>query len=309
MLLTLPPAHAAGVIDQVRAQGVLHCGAAERPGIAESPPAGPDAGGVTGIAVDVCRALAITVLGPAGRVSFSLYEAPYSFDPLRRGTDELAFLTGGEIADQALGGVVLPGPTIAIDAVGVMVPDASPVHRLAELSDQTVCLMIGSFPQRALEVAATGLHLSISRLAFEEDVEMLDAYNAGSCGAVVGEAGSLAVMRQTPGVRGLVSRLLPETLAADPVLAVTNRADGPWAATVAWVFDALLVGDAQAGAGQGVLPVKRLAGLRPGWEHDVAAAVGSYAAIVRRNLTDRLGLAPGPNALWPAGVLLPPAIR
>jgi general L-amino acid transport system substrate-binding protein len=306
---TVAPAHAAGVIDRIRAQGVLRCGAVERPGIAESPPAGPNAGSVTGIAVDVCRALAIAVLGPNGRVSFSLYEAPHSFDPLRRGTDELAFLTGGEIAEQTLGGVVLPGPAIAIDAVGVMVPDASPVHRLADLSGQTVCLMIGSFPQRALEAAVTGLHLSISRLPFEEDVEMLDAYNVGSCGAVVGEAGYLAVMRNTPGVRGLVSRLLPETLAADPVLAVTNQADGAWAATVAWVFDALLLADAEAGPGQGGLPVKRLVGLRSGWEHDVAAAIGSYRAIVRRNLSDRLGLAPGPNALWPAGVLLPPAIR
>jgi general L-amino acid transport system substrate-binding protein len=307
--LALAPAHAAGVIERIRAHGVLHCGAVERPGIAESPPAGPGAGGVTGIAVDICRALAIAVLGPAGRVSFSLYEAPHSFDPLRRGSDELAFLTGGEIADQDLGGVVLPGPTIAIDAVGVMVPDASPVHRLADLSGQTVCLMIGSFPQRALEAAATGLHLSISRLPFEEDVEMLDAYNVGRCGAVVGEAGYLAVMRHTPGVRGLVSRLLPETLAADPVLAVTNQRDGAWAAAVAWVFDALLVADAEAGAGHGVLPVMRLAGLRPGCQHDVAAAIGGYGAIVRRNLTGRLGLAPGPNALWPAGVLLPPAIR
>jgi len=111
----------------------------------------------------------------------------------------------------------------------------------------------------------------------------------------------------------LASRLLPETLGADSIIAVTAVADGAWAADVAWVFDALLLADAPAGAwqstGKEALPVRRLPGLRSGWQAEVVAAVGSYAAIVRRNLTDRLGLAPGPNALWPAGLLLPPAVR
>jgi general L-amino acid transport system substrate-binding protein len=307
------PAHAGGAIERIRAEGVLRCGAVERMGIADAPPEGPAAGGVLGIAVDVCRALAVAVLGPGGRVSFSLYEAPHSFDPLRNGADELGFLTGSEIAEQDLGASALPGPTIAISPIAVMVPDVSLVRRLADLSGQTVCEMIGSAPQRALEAAVDALHLSIARLAFEEDVEMLDAYNVGRCGAVVGEAGYLAGMRQTPGVRRLDSRMLRETLTADPIIAVTNATDGAWAADVAWVFDALLLADAPAGAwrstGKDALPVQNLPGLRPGWQPEVVAAVGGYAAIVRRNLIERLGLAPGPNALWPAGLLLPPAIR
>jgi general L-amino acid transport system substrate-binding protein len=307
------PAQAGGAIERIRAEGVLHCGAVERLGIADAPPEGPAAGAVVGIAVDVCRALAVAVLGPGGRVAFSLYDAPHSFDRLRDGTDEVGFLTGGEIAEQDLGAGVVPGPTIAISPVAVMVPEASPVRRLANLSGQTVCVMIGSAPQRALETAADALHLSIARLAFEEDVEMLDGYNVGRCGAVVGEAGYLAGMRQTAGVRGLASRLLPETLGADSIIAVTSVADGVWAAEVAWVFDALLLADAPAdawqSAGKDALPARRLPGLRSGWQPEVVAAVGSYSAIVRRNLTDRLGLAPGPNALWPGGILLPPAVR
>jgi general L-amino acid transport system substrate-binding protein len=312
-LVAACPAQAGGAIERIRAEGVLRCGAVERMGIADAPPEGSAAGGVVGIAVDVCRALAVAVLGPGGRVAFSLYDAPHSFDPLRNGADEVGFLTGGEIAEQNLGAGVVPGPTIAISPVAVMVPDASAVRRLGDLSGQTVCVMIGSAPQRALETAAGMLHLSIARLAFEEDVEMLDAYNVGRCRAVVGEAGYLAGMRQTPGVGGLASRLLPETLGADPIVAVTAVADGAWAADVAWVFDGLLLEDVPAGAwqsaGKDALPARRLPGLRLGWQPEVVAAVGSYGAIVRRNLTDRLGLAPGPNALWPAGLLLPPAVR
>ncbi|HEY2618439.1 MAG TPA: hypothetical protein VGI78_13955 [Acetobacteraceae bacterium] len=307
MLLGLAgPACAAGTFDRIRAEGVVRCGAVERPGVAEAPPEGAP----FGVTVDVCRAIAIAVLGPSARVTFNVYEAPQSFDGVRQGSDAVAFLTGGEIAEQNLAGFVVPGPTVLVSTIAVMVPQPSPVQRLADLSGQTVCLMIGSRAQRALESAVGSLHLAISRLTFEEDVEMLDAYDVGSCGAAVGETTYLADMRLNPGVRRLASRLLPDLLAPDPVIAVTPRSDGAWAATVAWVIGALLSADAPADAWtSNASSALRIAGLRSGWRDDVIAAVGSYGAIVRRNLTDRLGLPAGPNALWPAGVLLPPAIR
>lgn len=303
------PAYAGDTLARVRAQGVLRCGAVERPGIAEAPPSG----GVVGIAVDICRAVGVAVLGPRGRVSFRLYETTQEFDAVRTWQDDLAFLTGGEIAEQNLGAYVLPGPTIALDQMAVMVPDSSPVQSLGGLSGQTVCMMTASEAQRAMEAATASRHLSIVRLMFQEDVEMLDAYNAGSCGAVAGGETYLAEMRLTPGVRRLVSRLLPESLGAESVVAVTNPADGAWAARVAWVFNALLLAGGAGGAwhagGVDAMPVKTLPGLQADWAHQVAAAVGSYADIVQRNLTDRLGLPPGPNAAWPNGVQVPVAVR
>ncbi len=300
------PACAGTTFDRVRADGMLRCGAVERPGVAEAPPEGAP----LGVAVDICRAIAIAVLGPSARVVFNIYEAPHSFDGVRQGSDAVAFLTGGEMAEQNLAGFVLPGPTVLVSTIAVMVPELSPVRRLADLSGQTVCLMIGSRAQRVLESTAARLHLAISRLTFEEDVEMLDAYDVGSCGAAVGETTYLAEMRLNPGVRRLASRLLPDVLAPDPVIAVTPRSDGAWAATVAWVVGALLSADAPADAwSSNASPALGIAGLRSGWRDDAIAAVGSYGAIVRRNLTERLGLPPGPNAVWPAGVLLPPAVR
>lgn len=296
------PAWSAGVAEQIRAEGVLRCGAVERPGVAEVLWGGP-----AGVVVDLCRAVAVAVLGPKARVSFSLYHSPRGYDGSREG---LGFLTGSEIAEQGVGGAVLPGPGVFINAIGVMAPEASGMRALAGLAGQTVCVMIGSWAQRALESAAARLHLTISRLGFEEDVEMLDVYNAGRCAAAVGEAGYLAGMRLNPGVRGVKSALLREPLAADPIIAVTPRGDGAWGAAVAWVIRAVMLAGEPADpwAADG-LPVARPDGLRAGWRADVTAAVGSYGEIVRRNVTDRLGLAAGPNALWPAGMLLPPAVR
>jgi general L-amino acid transport system substrate-binding protein len=300
------PACAGTTFDRVRAEGMLRCGAVERPGVAEAPPEGAP----LGVAVDICRAIAIAVLGSSARVVFNIYEAPDSFDGVRQGSDAVAFLTGGEIAEQNLAGFVVPGPTVLVSTIAVMVPEPSPVRLLADLSGQTVCLMIGSRAQRVLESIAGTQHFTFSRLTFEEDVEMLDAYNAGSCGAAVGETTYLADMRLNPGVRRLASRLLPDVLAPDPVIAVTPRSDGAWAATVAWVIGALLSADAPADAwSSNASPALGIAGLRSGWRDDAIAAVGSYGTIVHRNLTDRLGLAPGPNAVWPAGMLLAPAVR
>ncbi len=301
LLLTLlialsASAHASGILDRVRAHNILHCGATERPGFAEAE--GPP----TGVLVDICRAVAIAVQGPSARVSFTIYHSSQDYHVLRKGDDEIAFLSGEEIAEQALASYVVPGPTTVISVIGLMVPDTSRVRHLNDLAGQTVCLMIGSRAQRALESAVERQHLVISRLTFEEDVELLDAYNAGNCEAAVGETAYLADMRQNPGIRRITSRLLPDVLAAAPIIAVTPRPDGDWAATVAWVIDGLLLADAPHDGWIGGAP---MAELRSGWQQDVNATLGSYGAIIRRNLTERLGLPPGPNALWPAGMLLP----
>lgn len=48
----------AGVIDRIRAEGILHCGATVRPGLAFP---GPD-GKLRGLEVDLCRIVATAVL-------------------------------------------------------------------------------------------------------------------------------------------------------------------------------------------------------------------------------------------------------
>jgi general L-amino acid transport system substrate-binding protein len=302
--LAAPRADAAGMLDRVRAAGMLRCGAAERPGVAEAEEAT-----ARGVAVDLCRAVAIAVLGPTGRISFRIYDSERDFGAVRQGTDELAFLSGDDIADHALTGAILPGPVAVIDGIGIMVPETSPVHSMADLNGKTVCLMIASGAQRVLERAVAALHLDIGRIAFQEDSEMLDAYNVQRCQAVVGETTYLADMRRDGGVNRLQSRLLPP-LVVDPVIAATPVADGSWGALVYWVIGALMrAGSADDGWEAAAFPVNaRALGLQADWREMVLAQVGSYAEIVRRNF-GALGIGAGPNAPWPSGVMVAPAVR
>lgn len=304
-------AHAGdAVLDRVRAASAVRCGAEERPGLATPMPDGR----IVGLAVDLCRAVGIAALGPGGHVNFRIYGSDHDFDAVRRGEDDVSFLTGDAIADQQLAAVILPGPTVFIERIALMVPESAPVRDIRDLEGRSICLLIGSEAQRALETVAQRDHLTFARLSFQEDVEMLDAYNVQRCQAVVGEATQLAAMRRTGGVNRLRSRLLREPLALSPLIVTTGVSDGRWSALVAWIMNALILDDAPTrGAGTGggaALPVRMpLRGLRPEWQSEVRAAVGGYGTMVRRNLVDTLGLDPGPNAPWPAGLLLPPAVE
>jgi general L-amino acid transport system substrate-binding protein len=303
---SVAPAWAGGVLDRVRAEGIVRCGAAERPGFAS---AGAD-GRITGLAVDLCRAVAIAVLGPQGRVGFRLYGSSRDYDAVRGGEDDLFFLSGTEIVEEKLVASILPGPTVFIEALALMVPEAAAARRLEDLSGAAVCFMIGSGAQRALEEAAEWQHVRFARLGFQEDAEMLDAYDVQRCRAVAGEATQLARMRLDGGVNHLASRLLPEPLALYPVLAATGTGDGQWAALVAWLVDALILADAPKSAWRAdALPLPAAAlGLREHWREEVAAALGTYGDMVRRNVGEgsALKLPPGPNAPWPTGLLLLP---
>ncbi len=300
LLLAAGPVLAGTVLDRVRAEHTLRCGAAERPGFA----AVASDGTITGLAVDLCRAVAIAVLGRAGHLDFHLYDSARAFDAVRHGADELFFLDDADITDQHLVPFVLPGPAVYYEPTALLVPLASLVQRPQDLAGATICLMIGSTGQRAVEAAFARLGISFARLGFQEDDEMLDAYNVQKCQAMAGDATYLAELSRDRGVNKLASRMLSPPLALRPVIAATSIEDGRWSALVAWVLDAEMLTGAPVSPWRPDPPRLRALGLRPTWRAEVDAAVGSYADMVQRNFGP-LHLEPGANALWPEGLLLP----
>ena len=295
------PAYAEGTLQRIRTDRVLHCALEPRPGFAEASADGE----VKGLGVDLCRAVAIAVLDPTGRVEVSLPESGNEFDPLRRGTVDLAFLSADTMDEQNLMGSVLPGPIVFIDPIAVMVPASSPAQSPKDMNGATVCLMIGSPGQRALEATLGDAGVPFSRFTFEEDVEMLDAYNVGNCNAVVEQETRLAEIRKTNGVNHLQSRILAPPLALTPVYAATPNSDGAWSALVAEVVQAVLA----TGASQSRWRAPSFAAiptLRAGWLADVRAALGTYADMRERHIGAQspLRLPAWPNALWPDGLLL-----
>jgi general L-amino acid transport system substrate-binding protein len=296
-------AHAGPVLDQVKKQGFVSCGAAERPGVAYVNAINR----WDGIAVDVCRAVATAVLGSPNKVAFSYYEMPSQFARIAAGADQLFFLSGTEIQLNDLGGKVLFGPTIFYETHRVMVPVGSKAQNLADLAGVPICTPSGSRAERSLSSYFQMHHLDLNPSPYTEDGEMLDAYAAKRCGAVADEATSLA---QDMAAKKQ-SRLLPETTAVFPIMAGTSTRDAQWAAIVAWTVDTLIAGERPEtlwyAGGAGAMPVKAPElGLDNHWQAQILAAVGDYGAIYDRHLGKQSGLnlPRGPNDNQANGGLL-----
>jgi general L-amino acid transport system substrate-binding protein len=293
------PARAGSVLDRVRAAGVVHCGATERPGLAEE---------TGGLLADLCRAVAVAVLGPQGRAAFGIYDSDRSFDAVRRGTDDVFFLGGGDVVDQHLGGAVLPGPVVYAETISVMVKDGSAARHVADLAGHSICFPLGDAAQRNLAAWFDAHHLAFTPNGYQETDEMTDAFDAGACDALAEETTALAAFRG----RG-DARILPEPLTVFPLLAMTGTSDAAWSAAVAWVMDTVIAADTPvqhwAAGGVDALPLDAMPalGLTAGWQARMIAAVGSYDQIRRRNLGETLRLPAGPNQDWrDGGALLAP---
>ena len=308
--LQAQPVATEATLDRVRSEGVLHCGASIRPGLAF--PA--QDGTWHGLEVDICRAVAVAAIGPQARTEFHAYTSQdSSYDPLRQSRDELSFLTASEmLAAHALPDV-LPGPPVFYATSGVMVLDGSPARHVADLADKRVCAEPGTGPERSLVAWFAAHHLPLHFFMFQESDEMLDAFYAGRCEAVANDTVNLAAIRLQAAADGHMARLLPEPLAAVPVMATTPRGDDTWSAAVGWTVQTLIrgetIGTEGPGGGAEPLPLAGPAlGLTPGWQAVVLHAVGDYDAIYRRNLGagSPLDLPRGLNALWTEGGLMCP---
>lgn len=289
----------------------LTCAAEPRPGFAD---ADEETGKISGLAVDLCRAVAIATRGPGASVRFALPESEKEFAALRTdrtdrnggtGGTDLAFLTEDALESHGLRAQRILGPTVFIDPVSVMVPLASPAQRPADLAGTVVCVMTGSQAERALNQTLSGLAPPLARQAYSEDVEMLDAYNVGSCTAAAANLSRLAEMHRDAGINQLQSRVLMPPLALTPIFATAPATHGRQAA-LAFAVLADIVGTPEKPSAWTGTPAA-IPGTRPGWHAEVEKALGSFAAMRARNLgrESAFGLPAWPNAAWPDGLLMP----
>ena len=297
-------------VERIRTTGVLTCGGVPRPGLA----AMDGDGRWSGLEVEICRAVAVAVLGPSARISWRSYESDVDFAHVRTGDDRLAFLSFAEMREHDLTGVLLPGPTVFAETFDLLVAERSSAKQPADLAGQSTCFMVGSAAENSLERWFRDHRLEFVPRAFQEDDEMSDTFAVGRCAATVGEATTLAAARRQPGIDGLSTRLLPNHLDAFPIVAATLTSDDArWAAIVAWTVDTLVNADARETPDhpgiQAMAVDGEALGLAPDWQKIVVDSVGSYSAIFRRTLGDGspLHLPQDLDRRWnDGGLFLPP---
>ncbi|MEY4266066.1 MAG: ral L-amino acid-binding periplasmic protein AapJ precursor [Pseudomonadota bacterium] len=320
--LTATPAHAGKTLDAIKARGQVICGVnPSLPGFA----AADSQGNWTGFDVDVCKAVAATVLNDATKVKWTPLNASQRFAALQAGEiDVLSRNTTWTLTRDASLGLNFTGVTY-YDGQGFMVTKKSKITSAKQLKGATVCVQSGTTTEKNLADYSKAMKLNMKPVVFETQEATNKAYFTGRCQVYTTDASGLASVRNKEATNPDDHLILPDLISKEPLGPSVRRGDDEWFAIVKWVVFALIeaeeYGITQANVDQmkasSTDPVVqrilgtsedtgKLLGLDKDWAYRAIKAVGNYGEMFERNVGPKstLKLPRGANNLWSKGGLI-----
>ena len=326
-VLSSLPAHAGKTIDAIKARGQLVCGVnPSLPGFA----AADSQGNWTGLDVDVCKAVAATLLSDASKIKWTPLNAAQRFAALQSGEiDVLARNTTWTLTRDASLGLNFTGVTY-YDGQGFMVTKKSKITSAKQLKGATVCVQSGTTTEKNLTDYSKANGMNMKPVVFETQEATNKAYFAGRCQAYTTDASGLASVRNKEAGNPEDHVVLPDLISKEPLGPSVRRGDDELFAIVKWVVFVLIeaeeYGITQANVDQmksSTDPVVqrilgtsedtgKLLGLDKDWAYRAIKAVGNYGEIFERNVGPKsaLKLPRGANNLWnKGGLMYAPPVR
>lgn len=326
--LTAMPAMAGKTIDAIKARGQLNCGVnPSLPGFAAA-----DSQGVwSGLDVDVCKAIAASLLGDATKIKWVPLNASQRFAVLQSGEiDILSRNTTWTLTRDASLGLHFTGATY-YDGQGFMVPAKGKIKNAKQLKGATVCVQSGTTTEKNLSDFSKANNLAIKPVVFDTQEATNKAYFAGRCQAYTTDASGLASVRNKEASKPEDHLILPELISKEPLGPSVRRGDDEFFAIAKWVVFALIeaeeYGITQANVDQLKADSKdpvvqrilgtsedtgKLLGLDKDWAYRAIKATGNYGEIFERNVGPKsaLKLPRGANNLWSkGGFMYAPPVR
>ncbi len=326
--LTAMPAFAGKTIDAIKARGQLNCGVnPSLPGFAAA-----DSQGVwSGLDVDVCKAIAASLLGDAGKIKWTPLNASQRFAVLQSGeVDILSRNTTWTLTRDASLGLHFTGVTY-YDGQGFMVPAKGKIKSAKQLKGATVCVQSGTTTEKNLSDFSKANNLAIKPVVFDTQEATNKAYFAGRCQAYTTDASGLASVRNKEASKPEDHLILPELISKEPLGPSVRRGDDEFFAIAKWVVFALIeaeeygitqanVDDMKANSKDPVVQrmlgtsedTGKLLGLDKDWAYRAIKATGNYGEIFERNVGPKstLKLPRGANNLWSkGGFMYAPPVR
>ena len=281
-------------------------------------------GNVSALGSDICRAVAIAILGKDDGLTMHTFPAePEALAALKAGAIQLAATISPDttIATQYR---VAFGPPIFYDTQRLLTSHTNGITQLADLHDQLICVLDLTQPAQTLsdEMSERGIPYAV--MAHSEQGEMDAAIAVRHCAAGTGMETRLAESRQ--GFHALTSDFdfLPERLGLEPIVPAYRYGDQIFGLIVDWTVYALIEAEAlgitkanvTAAAGREDIRTQRLLGgdfataqalgLTHDWAAKVIAALGNYGEIFARTTGGPYHLDRGLNRLWTEGGLMRP---
>jgi general L-amino acid transport system substrate-binding protein len=321
------PAHAGKTLDAIKARGQLICGVnPSLPGFS----AADSQGNWAGLDVDVCKAIAATVLNDASKIKWTPLNASQRFAVLQSGEiDILSRNTTWTLTRDASLGLNFTGVTY-YDGQGFMVPKKSKVTSAKQLKGATVCVQSGTTTEKNLSDYSKAAGLNMKPVVFDTQEATNKAYFSGRCQAYTTDASGLASVRNKEASNPDDHVVLPELISKEPLGPSVRRGDDELFAIAKWVVFALIeaeeYGITQANVDQmksSTDPVVqrilgtsedtgKLLGLDKDWAYRAIKATGNYGEIFERNVgpNSALKLPRGANNLWnKGGLMYAPPVR
>jgi general L-amino acid transport system substrate-binding protein len=325
--LASTPALAGKTLDAIKARGTLNCGVnPSLPGFS----AADSQGNWTGLDVDVCKAIAATVLNDASKIKWTPLNASQRFAVLQSGEiDVLSRNTTWTLTRDASLGLHFTGVTY-YDGQGFMVTKKSKIASAKQLKGATVCVQSGTTTEKNLTDFSKAMNLAMKPVVFDTQEATNKAYFSGRCQAYTTDASGLASVRNKEAGNPDDHVILPDLISKEPLGPSVRRGDDEFFSIVKWVVYALVeaeeYGITQANVDQmktsqdpvvqRILGVSedtgKLLGLDRDWAYRAIKAVGNYGEIFERNVGPKsaLKLPRGANNLWnKGGLMYAPPVR
>lgn len=321
-------AFAGKTLDAIKQRGQLVCGVnPSLPGFS----AADSQGNWAGLDVDICKAVAATVMSDATKIKWVPLNASQRFAALQSGEiDLLSRNTTWTLTRDASLGLLFTGTTY-YDGQGFMVTKKSKITSSKQLKGATVCVQSGTTTEKNLTDYSKAANLNMKSVVFETQEATNKAYFSGRCQAYTTDASGLASVRNKEAGNPEDHVILPELISKEPLGPSVRRGDDEFFAIVRWVVFALIeaeeYGLTQANVDQMKSDSKdpvvqrilgtsedtgKLLGLDKDWAYRAIKAVGNYGEIFERNVGPKsaLKLPRGANNLWSkGGFMYAPPVR
>jgi general L-amino acid transport system substrate-binding protein len=287
-----------GGVGKIKSRGYLSCSGSQGvPGLSR-----PDEKGIwRGFDSDVCRAIAVAILGDAQKVRFVPLNAAQRLPAVQTGEIDVLSRTSTLTftRDMAIRFVAIT----LYDSDAIMVRKALGVTDLNQLNNRTVCMQGGgSLVENALDELEEEKGIKLQRVYFDSTITARDTYLAGRCDIYVTDglaaSSQLATVVKNPEEHQLM--YIGKTI--EPNGVAIARGDDRLFDVVRWTVNLLIWAEqndiTQANVDErlrsGSTEVKRVLGsddaygralgLDQRWAYNVIKQVGNYGEIWDRNL-------------------------
>jgi general L-amino acid transport system substrate-binding protein len=305
--------------EEVVKRGRLLCGVSTGiPGFASV-----DAGGKwTGLDVDICRAVAVAVLGGPTKVEYKPLAEGEAFTSLLAGEVDIlsSHSTWTFTRDSALA-VHFAGISY-YDGQGFMVPKKTEVKRPLDLKKVKVCAPVGVASEQNLADYFERNRIEFKIIPYDTLELAVKGFEKEACDLLSLQLSQLHGLRQ-----GLVDPesavVLPEVITKEPLGSVVRQGDDVWLNIVKWSLYVMINAEelgitsrsAEEQRASNILAVRRLfglegaagksLGLKDDWAFQIIRQVGNYGEVFDRNFGPKslLKIDRGLNNLWNKGGL------